>query len=321
MAVDAIPRISVIVTCFNEGILVRQAVESALAQAGAFDLCEVLVVDDGSAADTLRVLGELEEQYDRVRVLHQRQCGLSANRNEGARQALGDWVAFLDADDWWDVDKTGQQVAKLTSTEADLCYGSFFIINEDDGMIDVVIAADISEAPDAAVRYFRYDAPIIPSSVIIRKSSFLALGGFDESISVFEDTEFFFRCVQHLRISYLQCPLVWKRERPGSVTSRRGTLLFNHALIACKLAERQPQLWPLVAERLSGRARGLALVEASLGSSEMAGFFISLSCRLSPFSIRSRLLWLAISLGLPLGRLRRYRALRGYARYRRWGVT
>jgi len=88
--------VSVIITTFNRAHLVTRAVESALAQVELGD--EIIVVDDGSADGTVRVL---EPFADRIRYISQPNAGQAAALNHGISEARGDLVAFLDDDDEW----------------------------------------------------------------------------------------------------------------------------------------------------------------------------------------------------------------------------
>jgi len=78
----------------------EQCVESVLAQTHA-DL-DVVLVDDGSTDRSGELCDALADSDPRVRVVHQPNAGLSAARNTGLSRVVGDWVTFLDSDDWWD---------------------------------------------------------------------------------------------------------------------------------------------------------------------------------------------------------------------------
>lgn len=98
------PRFSVIIPVFNGAAFVARAIESVLAQ--TWPAHEIIVVDDGSTDTTARIVGALATRHPgQLRYLHQANRGVSAARNTGASAASGDWLAFLDADDWFYPDR------------------------------------------------------------------------------------------------------------------------------------------------------------------------------------------------------------------------
>jgi len=90
-------KVSVIIPCYNAGRYLGECLESVLAQ-DERDF-EVIVIDDGSADNTLAVAEEYGKRDARIRVCHQENRGVSAARNFGLSMALGEWVTFVDGDD------------------------------------------------------------------------------------------------------------------------------------------------------------------------------------------------------------------------------
>lgn len=88
------PLVSVVITCYNHGTYLPKAIESVYAQ--SYRHFEVIVVDDGSLDDTKTVCSN----YPEVNYVYQENAGLSAARNMGTKHINGDYVVFLDADDW-----------------------------------------------------------------------------------------------------------------------------------------------------------------------------------------------------------------------------
>jgi hypothetical protein len=94
------PRFSVIIPAFNAAATLARAIESVRAQ--SWPAHEIIVVDDGSTDSS----AEVARQFgDAVRLIQQSNSGVSVARNTGAAAATGDWLAFLDADDWYEVDR------------------------------------------------------------------------------------------------------------------------------------------------------------------------------------------------------------------------
>src|SRR5947208_8437844 len=91
-----LPLVSVIIPTYNRWPMVREAVESVLAQ--RFRDFELIVVDDGSTDDSARELGSLGAK---LRLIWQTRKGVSAARNLGSAIARGRYIAFLDSDDLW----------------------------------------------------------------------------------------------------------------------------------------------------------------------------------------------------------------------------
>jgi glycosyltransferase involved in cell wall biosynthesis len=94
------PRFSVIIPAYNAAGTLARALDSVLAQ--TWPAFEIIVVDDGSTDATAAVAAGYGEK---IRYLHQDNAGVSAARNHGASIASGNWLTFLDADDWYYPDR------------------------------------------------------------------------------------------------------------------------------------------------------------------------------------------------------------------------
>ena len=120
LSVTSPPRVSVVIPAFNAARYIRDAVDSVLEQ--TLKNLEIIVVDDGSADDTHRVLAVYGE---RIRYLPQPNSGVSTARNRGIEAARGEFVAFLDADDYFLCPtKLEEQIARFES-QPQLGYRSY----------------------------------------------------------------------------------------------------------------------------------------------------------------------------------------------------
>lgn len=91
--------ISIIIPVYNASALIRRCIDSILAQKGNYSY-EVLLVDDGSTDDSVAVIASY--QNERFKVFRQQNAGPSKARNKGLQEAMGKYVCYLDADDYWE---------------------------------------------------------------------------------------------------------------------------------------------------------------------------------------------------------------------------
>lgn len=108
------PLVTVVIPAFNAEFYISEAIESVFSQ--TYQNYEVIVIDDGSSDSTLQIVEEYCIKYENVKLLthpeHQNR-GVSKSRQLGVQQAQGKYIAFLDADDFWEPQKIGIQVALL----------------------------------------------------------------------------------------------------------------------------------------------------------------------------------------------------------------
>lgn len=167
------PLVSVILPVYNGERFLADAIRSVLNQ--GYQPLEIIIIDDGSTDMTAQIA---QGFTDRVRYYYQSNSGPAAARNLGIRQASGDFIAFIDADDLWPDDKLRNQMN---------CFEVFSDVDIVQGLIrrtkDHVISDDI----DFLFIYTNL------GSMIFRKSVFDKIGFFDEDLVYHEDTDFWLR--------------------------------------------------------------------------------------------------------------------------------
>ncbi|MCL2589104.1 MAG: glycosyltransferase, partial [Oscillospiraceae bacterium] len=94
------PKVSVIVAVYNSAEFLPRCVDSILAQTET-DI-EVLLVDDGSPDNSAELMAAYAAQDPRVRCIHKENGGLASARNAGLAEAKGDYLLFVDGDDWFE---------------------------------------------------------------------------------------------------------------------------------------------------------------------------------------------------------------------------
>lgn len=96
------PKISVIVPVYNVEKFLRRCIDSILAQ--TFTDFELLLIDDGSKDKSGEICDEYAAKDARIRVFHKQNGGVSSARNLGIDKAQGEWVYFVDSDDWIEIE-------------------------------------------------------------------------------------------------------------------------------------------------------------------------------------------------------------------------
>jgi len=157
------PTISVIIPAYNIGEQLTRAIDSVLAQSRPVQ--EIFVVDDGSQDNT----ADVAERYGPpVQVIRKENGGPASARNLGASRATGEWLALLDSDDWWFPQKTEIQLTAAIAADVGLTHCLF------DHRIE-------RPPPELTFNDLWEQNWIGNSSVMIRRSLFQQLGGFNEA--------------------------------------------------------------------------------------------------------------------------------------------
>jgi glycosyltransferase involved in cell wall biosynthesis len=206
--------ISVVIPVYNAAGFIAETLDSVLRQTLPAD--EILVIDDGSTDDTATVA---ESFGSPVRVIRRPNCRQAASRNFGVREAKSEWIAFVDADDKWQPSKLARQMEELARNPlADLCYTARVEFVEQGGEVKLGKVMSVPPPEDIRQALFR-NTTFMPSSVVIRRSTFLAAGGFDAKFQIVEDWDFWLRLL-HAGTVFAACQeaLLLYRIHPKSVS-------------------------------------------------------------------------------------------------------
>jgi glycosyltransferase involved in cell wall biosynthesis len=199
--------IAVIIPTYNSGPYLKETLASVLGQTLQAD--EILIVDDGSTDGTL----ELAESYGgKVRVFRCSGQRQSRARTFGARQTECEWIAFLDHDDLWLPDKLRRQMEELRAhPKADVCYSARRLLSQRG--VGFVLGDVLAVPPAAEIRkaLFR-NTVFMPGSVVMRRTTYLANGGFDPEFKIVEDWDFWLR-LMHAGVIFAGCQGAFLHQR------------------------------------------------------------------------------------------------------------
>lgn len=246
--------VSVVMTCHNEAGTIEQAMRSVEAQTAFDSVVEIIVVEDGSRDGSEIVLKRLAGEIEKLRIIATPGLGLSAARNRALREVKGELIAILDGDDSWTPEKLERQLpAFARGAEIGLVYGDFVDFSCDDATDGRVITVRRfhPEKPHHLRDYFVHDGPIMPSTVVIRRSVLHDVGLFDESLRIGEDTEFYLRIAEKWQFCHVPGALTFKRRHAGQLSTRLDALLPSAALVTQHFVSRHLELQSLAGRRMA----------------------------------------------------------------------
>ncbi|MBJ6727390.1 glycosyltransferase family 2 protein [Geomesophilobacter sediminis] len=246
-------KVSVVITCYNYGKFVAEALASVRAQ--TYQNWECLVVDDGSTDNSREMIEYFTVNDLRFRYLHQENRGLSAARNRGISEATGELIQIIDADDLIEPGKLASQVRFLHEhPEVDLVYGEcrfFSDENREERRLSMwgperPWMPNVSGAGLEMIRWLVKMNIMVVSAPLVRRSTIIAGGNFDETLRSNEDWDLWLRCaIQGARFAYLSEPDTYTliRYHPGSLSHNLpkmdSTSIYLHRKIHRLLPNRE----------------------------------------------------------------------------------
>jgi glycosyltransferase involved in cell wall biosynthesis len=222
--------VSVIIPSYNYGRFVVDAVKSALAQ--TYPQIEVIVVDDGSTDETAENLRPFSGQ---IRYIFQPHRGVSAARNAGIRDAHGEWIALLDADDVWHSQKTEIQLSAASSLTKV-------------GLIGSLKAECLPETlpvkpalRSLTLRDFLTSSPTGTTGALIRRECFDCVGLFDEDLQWVEDRDIWLRIAAKYQCVQVLTHCWWYRPHQAQISRRASQMFENYKKVLTKFFNQHPE--------------------------------------------------------------------------------
>ncbi len=197
--------VSVIIPVHNGAKTIAETI--ATVQQQTYPDWELIVVDDGSTDTTTAIITNLGEP--RLQLFSWAQRGVCASRNQGARLAQGEFLAFLDADDLWSCDKLAAQLDCLSNPAVALAYSWTDYINEAG---DWLFAGRHPQFSGSVYQQlFLGNFLENGSNALIRRSAFETVGGFDESLVGAEEWDLALRLAREYQFACVPQVQVWYR--------------------------------------------------------------------------------------------------------------
>ncbi|MBC9958198.1 glycosyltransferase family A protein [Yimella sp. cx-51] len=224
--------VSVVIPAFNPGEFLGRALSSVLAQ--TLHSIECIVVDDGSTEDLTALAGHDDS---RVRYLRQPNMGVSAARNRGVSVATAAFVAFLDQDDEWHPEKLELQLDRMRAADANaFCYTGFEWNRSGRG--------EVAGEQQVSYHGLLRSQHVCLSSVVVRRSAYLLVGGHDPLLRVMQDYDLFLRLSRIAEPVGVARPLVRYNLHDSNVSADYATaarerfrLIASHRDVALRVGD------------------------------------------------------------------------------------
>lgn len=279
------PTVSVVITCYNYARYLAECLESVLAQ--TFNDLEIVVLNDGSTDNTDEVISPF--LYDsRIRYIKQKNSGQACAKNTGIRVAQGSFIAFLDADDYWEPTKLEKQMPLFNDSKVGVIYSTSKYIDEEGKELPWKNTMKYLQPQRGWVtRYLLFDNFVVFSSSVVKKEVFQNIGFFDETLGMAIDWDLWLRTSVCYKFEYVSEPLL--AYRVGHSGQMSNNLEKRHVcsdLVLERFIRNNPHLVTTALQRrithYTFMNRGLYFREINMGQS--AHFFLK-AFFMWPFSI------------------------------------
>ena len=266
-------KFSIIIPLYNKAPYIRKALESVCAQ--TYTDYEVIIVDDGSTDDSARIAEEYIREVKgaensgaetnaynlspiNYKLIRQANSGVSAARNNGVAQASGDYIAFLDADDWWEptyLERMAQLIEDYPEAELYAC--NYVYYKPGKTHVALNIPTGYINYPKA---YYEGGAmPVWTGAAIMPRAVFNEMGGFPVGIKLGEDFLLWAKIAMQYKVAFLNEPLAWyNNDVPATLRATRNLhapeyhMLFNLGRLGDEAMRREAKGddWQMLIDKL-----------------------------------------------------------------------
>lgn len=224
-------KFSVIIPLYNKAPYVKKALETVCAQ--TYRDYEIIVINDGSTDNSAVVADEYLKATDGIdyQIISQQNAGVSAARNAGVAASSGEYIAFLDADDWWEPTYL-EKMAKLIEDypEAGLYASNYVYYKPGKTHVALNIPTGYINYPKA---YYESNAmPIWTGAAMIPREVLKEMGGFPLGIKLGEDFLLWAKIAMHYPVAFLNEALAWyNNDVPATLRATRNLHAPEHHML------------------------------------------------------------------------------------------
>ena len=251
---------SIIIPLYNKAPYVEKAIQSVLAQ--TCQKFELIVVDDGSKDNSLEIVQRFKDS--KIQIIRQKNSGVSTARNNGVKVARYNYIAFLDADDWWDI-RFLEEIKALTLTypEAVMYGSSYYIVkNGKNKIAPIALPQNFKSGYIDYIKTYaeRLCMPITSITAVVKKDVFNEMHGFKPALKLGEDFDLWLRIALKYKVALLNKPLAYYNQDVEQQNRAVGNLHKpeNHMLWHLDEFEKQAGKTPYLKQLLDNlRVKGM----------------------------------------------------------------
>lgn len=225
------PRFSIIVPLYNKAPYVRKALESVVAQ--TYRDFELIIVDDGSTDNSVTICEEYLNNitHQTSHIIHQKNSGVAAARNRGVAESHGEFVCFLDADDWWEANFLEEMDRLITEyPEAGLCATNYVYYKPGKTHVALNLSRGYIDYPKAY--YEGSSMPVWTGATCMLRKVFDEMGGFPLGIKLGEDFLLWAKTALHYPVAFSEKPLAYyNNDVPASLRATRNLHAPEHHML------------------------------------------------------------------------------------------
>lgn len=224
------PRFSVIVPLYNKAPYVKRSLESILSQ--TFTDWECIIVDDGSTDNSLAICEEtiINHKSKIINIIHQNNSGVAAARNNGVAKSNGEYLCFLDADDWWEPSYL-EEIDKLVNEYplAGIYCTNYVYYKPGKKQVALNLPRGYMNYPKA---YLEGPMPVWTGATCMPRKVFDEMGGFPVGIKLGEDFLLWAKTALHYKVAFCEKPLAYYNNGvPASMRATRNLHAPEHNML------------------------------------------------------------------------------------------
>lgn len=220
------PKVTIYITNYNYEKYISKSIESALKQ--TYKSLEIIIIDDGSTDNSKKIINNYASRYSNIRTKFTTNNGLIKTCNTALREAKGEYILRLDADDWLDKNAIEIMVNKMNSNkDVEIIFPDYYEVDNEGEILYTIRRHDFDK-----VKLF--DAPAHGACSLFRTKTLILNGGYDENFTCQDGVDIWLRFYRKFKFLNLNIPLFYYRRHGDNLTENKNKILDNKNKILFK---------------------------------------------------------------------------------------